>query len=127
LGDAYLLSAQYDQAIRAYDIVLRREPRNQMAMLGLASARVQNGQLQEALQLYDQAITLNPQLAGVILDDCLYYVSQGKIWTAKRVFGVMNARIPNNEGFYVQYANRLKAAGPTSAAYKNYQLLRGLP
>ena len=127
LGDAYLRTQNYDQAIRVYDFVLQRDPKNHLAMLGLAVAKVQKGRVAEALQLYDKVIAMDPKLAEVVLDDCLYYVSLGKTWTAQRVFALLNARIPANADFYRQYADRLNSAGLPREAYKNYQILRGLP
>ena len=125
LGDAYLLKEDYDQAIRIYAIALQKEPQNHLVMLGLASAKVQKGQLSEALPLYDQVVAQNSRLAEIVLDDCLYFMSQGKTGPAQRIFAVVSARIPPASPFYRQYADRLKSADAPRDAFKNFQILRG--
>ncbi len=127
LGDAYLLQADYEQAIRAFTLVLQREPQNILAMMGLAPAKIQKGQLAEAAGLYERVIASNAKLAEVALDDCLYYMSLGQTATAQRIFSVIKARIPHSAPFYQQYAERLKASGASGATHKNYAILRGQP
>ena len=127
LGDAYMVSAKYDAAILVYDIVLRRDPKNQLAILGMAAARVQKGQLNEAVQLYERALALNPQLANLVLDDCLQYMAQGKVAVAHGVFAVIKAKIPIRSDFFRQYAERLKQGESSTEALKNLRLLQGQP
>ena len=125
LGDAYLLGANYDEAIRVYNIALKNDPKNYPAILGLAAARVQKGQLPEALPMYDQVLAQSPRLAEIVLDDCLYLMSQGKTGAAQRIFAVLAARIPAGSPFYRQYADKLKTADFPKDAYRNFQVLRG--
>ena len=127
LGDAYMVVAKYDAAIVVYDIVLRRDPKNQLAMLGMAAARVQKGQLNEAVQLYERALALNLQLANIVLDDCLQYMVQGKAAVAQRVFALIKTRIPIQSNFFRQYAERLKQTESPNEALKNLRLLQGQP
>ena len=127
LADAYLFSGNFDQAIRVYSLVLKREPKNHLALLGLAPAKIQKGQVAEALLLYDQVIALNQKLAEIVLNDCLYYMSTGNTDTAKRIFAVVRARIPAKADFYRQYGERLNSPGLPKDSYKNSQILRSLP
>ena len=127
LGDAYLLQENFDQAIRVYFLALQKEPQNYFATLGLASAKVQKGQLTEALPLYDQVVAQNPKLAEIVLDECLYFMTLGKTGAAQKIFAVVSARIPATSAFYRQYADRLKFTDAPRDAYKNFQILRGQP
>ena len=127
LGDILLRNANYAEAIRAYAVVLAKEPRNHLAMLGTAVAKAQTGKVAEALQLYERVLTLDKRLAEVILDDCLYFVAQGKLWTAKQIFALLNQKVAPSASFYRQYADRLSLSGLPREAYANYQILRGLP
>lgn len=127
LGDAYLRLGSFAQAIQVYAVVLQRDPQDQMALLGTALAKALSGQVGEALQRYDQILANDPRLAEMVLDDCLYFISLGKTWTAQKIFNVITNRIPNNAPFYRQYADRLSLSGLPRAAYKNYQILKGLP
>ena len=125
LGDAYLLGANFDEAIRVYTIAVKNDPKNYPAILGLAAAKVQKGQLSEALPMYEQVMAQNPRLAEIVLDDCLYLMSQGKTRAAERIFAVLAARIPASSPFYRQYAEKLKTADLPKDAYRNFQMLRG--
>jgi len=126
LGDSYLRSGDYSQAIQVYAIVLRRDPKDHFALLGSALAGVLTGKVADALIKYDQVIAKDPRLAELVLDDCLYFVSLGKTWSAEKVFGVITKRIPNNAAFHRQYADRLALSGLPRAAFENYQILRGM-
>lgn len=127
LGDAYMISAKYDAAIHVYSIVMQRDPKNYLAIQGLAAARVQKGQFSEAVQLYEQALTLNSQVVSAVLDDCLQYMAQGKTAIAHRVFALIKARVPSQSDFYRQYAERLKLGEAPNEALKNLRLLQGQP
>lgn len=127
LGDVFLKNGNLNEAVAAYDIVLAKEPKNHLAMLGLAVARARLGQLPQALQLYERVLILDQRLAEVVLDDCLYFVAQGKLWTAKRIFALLNQKIPPNAAFYRHYADKLLLSGLPREAYLNYQTLQGLP
>ena len=127
LGDAYMVNAKYDAAILVYNIVLQRDPKNQLAMLGMAAARVQKGQYGEAVALYERALALNLQLANIVLDDCLQYMAQGKTAIAHSVFALIKARIPIRSDFFRQYAERLKQGESPNEALKNLRLLQGQP
>ena len=96
-------------------------------MLGMAAARVQKGQLNEAVQLYERALALNLQLANMVLDDCLQYMAQGKTAAAQRVFALIKTRIPIQSNFFRQYAERLKQTESPNEALKNLRLLQGQP
>ena len=127
LGDVFLKNGNLQEAIRAYAIVLAAEPKNHLAMLGTAVAKGQLGQVAEALQLYDRVLTQDKRLAEVVLDDCLFFVAQGKLWTGQRVFALLNQKVPPNAAFYRHYSDKLLLSGLPREAYKNYQILRGLP
>ena len=127
LGDSYLRLGDYPQAIQIYAVVLRRDPTDHFALLGSALASGLTGKIADALVKYDQVIAKDPRLAELVLDDCLYFVSLGKTWSAQRIFEVITKRIPNNAAFHRQYADRLALSGLPRAAYDNYQILRGLP
>ncbi len=127
LGDVFLKNGNLQEAIGAYAIVLAAEPKNQLAMLGTAVAKGLLGQVAESLQLYDRVLSQDKRLAEVVLDDCLFFVSQGKLWTAQRVFALLNQKVPPNAAFYRHYSDKLLLSGLPREAYKNYLVLRGLP
>ena len=127
LADCYLRISKFDTALQLYAVVLQKEPQNHLAKLGSALAQVQLGRVPEALKNYEQVMSANPRMAEVVMDDCLFYVAQGRLWTARQVFALVNTKMPNNTAFLRQYADRLNTSGLPREAFKYYQLLRGLP
>ena len=127
VADSFFRLGRYSEAISLYEQVIRREPKNHSARLGLAMSGVQTGRVAAALQQYEQVLAIDARFAELVLDDCLYYVAQGRLWTARRVFGLINAKIPANAAFYRQYADKLQLSGLPREAYRNYEILRGLP
>ncbi len=126
-ADSLFRLGRYGEAAPLYEQVIRREPKNHAARLGLALSRVQTGQVAAALQQYEQVLAIDVRFAELVLDDCLYYAAQGRLWTARRVFELINAKIPGNAAFYRQYADKLQLSGLPREAYRNYEILRGLP
>ena len=62
-GNELLLQGNLEDAVAAYDLFLLNDSRNVAALSNKAAALSLMGQFQEALDLCDQAIEINPQYA----------------------------------------------------------------
>lgn len=67
--------AKYQLAIQDYNLVLSMESKNSQAFYGRGLAKQRSGQINEALNDYNQAINLNPNSGG-------YYLSRAYVFNA---------------------------------------------
>ena len=127
VGDSYLRSNKPELAIPIYTVILQREPENQNVRIAMAFAKTLSNQVAEGIQLYDQAISADARLAEFAMDDCIYFVTLGRTWTAQKIFALLSTKVPNQSAFYKQYADKLAMSEFPRDAAKYYSVLRGLP
>jgi tetratricopeptide (TPR) repeat protein len=63
LGDTYCLTRQYAEAIAAYEAVLRRDPDDMRALIGLAAAYGASGREEEARAQAARILRIEPKFS----------------------------------------------------------------
>jgi hypothetical protein len=78
LGNKYLQEEKYEEAILAFIKVIKIEPKNIEARVGLAKAYIKNGKHDEAEKILKESISINPKKVEPYLELARLYIIENK-------------------------------------------------
>lgn len=115
LAQSYTLRDQYPQAIRQYELVLKRDLNNVVALNNLAGL-YQRQKDPRALTVAEQAYQLAPESAAVLDTLGWLLVEKGDAARAVDLLRQAVKKLPDNLGIRYHYAVALKEAGDKAGA-----------
>ncbi|MEM7084346.1 MAG: sulfotransferase [Pseudomonadota bacterium] len=85
LGGALLAASKPKEAVDAFEAALERVADRPQTLAGLASARLQCGDREQAISLYRRAVKLDPQQPAIAHNLALALLADGRLTDAQRV------------------------------------------
>jgi cytochrome c-type biogenesis protein CcmH/NrfG len=101
LGLVYVLAAQrdptfYPQARSAFEHVLELDPKQSVALRGMANVHHGRGEYRKAIEFYDRYLAVQPADDGVRTEMGTAHLSAGDIPKARSIFEAVLAKTPNH-------------------------------
>lgn len=120
-GNTYLLDGKYEQAIRAFNKTIKRDPGNIEAMLGKAKALIALKRANEAEAVLDEALKIDPQVPAIYLGLCEVYLERGDI---PRILTLLDSGYKLTQDYEIQallksYQDRVSIVASSTSLYVN--------
>ena len=104
-----------------FETAIRVDPESEHARHALAEYFQEQGQLQEALQVYRDLIIQNPQYADALYNSGLIYLEMDSLQQARQQFDLTLQVDPTRSLAYLARGNTLEALGERDSARKDYE------
>ena len=115
LGRIAFETGRYDEAARRFESILKRDPGNVLALKAAAYTRIRNGDLEQAIELYDQLLTLVPESFDDGYNYALVLFAMEKYADAEQVLKNHEFAILENNDVLLLYARSQKEQGKVEA------------
>lgn len=118
----YVESGRDEKAVAGYRELIQTDPRDIDARLGLGSTYLQNDQLDQAREQFDEVIRINPDIAEPYLLRSRVYQSQMEL--AKAAADINNAAsLTGNNSLKMDLARLYEAMGDAQQAARTYDAM----
>ena len=126
LGELYLRTGEYRQAVAAYQRALTAQPSNFEATLGLARAFDATGDSSNAEQTYRRAIRMQPAYFAGYSKFAAFYYTHGRLDEAAAMFRKVTELTPDNARGFANLGAVYLAQGKFDRAVVEFQKSVGL-
>ena len=108
LGRIAFETGRYDEAIKHFEAILRRDPNNILALKAAAYTRIRNGDIEKAAALYDRVLALVPESADDGYNYALVLFAMKKYPEAEQVLKNHEFALLDNSDVLLLYARAQK-------------------
>ena len=104
MGRIAFETGRYDEAIKHFEAILRRDPNNILALKAAAYTRIRNGDIEKAAVLYDRVLALVPESADDGYNYALVLFAMKKYPEAEQVLEKHEFALLDNNDVLLLYA-----------------------
>ncbi len=116
LGQAYLQSRLFKEALEEYKKALKINPKSPRVMLAIAQVYESSGEIEKAKELLQQAVKLSPKFVKAHEALAAIFLAQDEIDKAKSHLGTAVAIAPRNIERQMEYGKTLLKVGSNNEA-----------
>lgn len=109
-ANVYFAKQSYNKALASYKAVLREDPENELAVLGISRCQWELGNFRESDKYYDQLKEMNPELAGEYTYLASFTESKGRAYSLAERLDTLSWSLQHSEAMPVKEDERLKKA-----------------
>jgi tetratricopeptide (TPR) repeat protein len=115
LGRIAFETGRYDDAVKYFEAVLKRDPNNVLALKAAAYTRIRNGDIEKAAALYDRVLALIPDSADDGYNYALVLYAMKKYDEVEKVLKSHEFALLDNNDVLLLYARAQKEQGKPEA------------
>jgi tetratricopeptide (TPR) repeat protein len=115
LGRIAFETGRYDDAVKHFESILKRDPNNVLALKAAAYTRIRNGDIEKAAALYDRVLILVPESADDGYNYALVLFAMKKYDEAEKVLKTHEFALLDNNDVLLLYARAQKEQGKPEA------------
>jgi tetratricopeptide (TPR) repeat protein len=115
LGRIAFETERYDDAVKHFESILKRDPQNVLALKAAAYTRIRNGDIEKAAALYDRVLALVPESADDGYNYALVLFAMKKYDEAEKVLKTHEFALLDNNDVLLLYARAQKEQGKPEA------------
>jgi tetratricopeptide (TPR) repeat protein len=115
LGRIAFETGRYDDAVKYFESILKRDPNNVLALKAAAYTRIRNGEIEKAAALYDRVLVLVPESADDGYNYALVLFAMKKYDEAEKVLKAHEFALLDNNDVLLLYARAQKEQGKPEA------------
>jgi tetratricopeptide (TPR) repeat protein len=115
LGRIAFELGRYDDALKHFDSILKRDPVNVLALKAAAYTRIRNGEIEKAAELYDRVLALVPESADDGYNYALVLFAMKKYAETEELLNKYEFALLDNNDVLLLYARSQKEQGKPEA------------
>jgi tetratricopeptide (TPR) repeat protein len=115
LGRIAFETGRYEDAVKHFESILKRDPNNVLALKAAAYTRIRNGDIEKAAALYDRVLLLVPESADDGYNYALVLYAMKKYDEAEKVLKTHEFALLDNNDVLLLYARAQKEQGKPEA------------
>ena len=115
LGRIAFETGRYEEAIKHFESILKRDPNNVLALKAAAYTRIRNGDIEKAMALYERLLILVPESADDGYNYALVLFAMKKYAEAEEVLKSHEFALLENNDVLLLYARAQKEQGKPEA------------
>jgi len=115
LGRIAFETGRYEDALKHFESILKRDPNNVLALKAAAYTHIRNGNIEKAAALYDKVLTLVPESADDGYNYALVLFAMKKYEQAEQILKKHEFALLDNNDVLLLYARSQKEQGKPEA------------
>ncbi|MDR1858888.1 MAG: tetratricopeptide repeat protein [Treponema sp.] len=115
LGRIAFATGRYEEAIKHFESILKRDPNNVLALKAAAYTRIRNGDIEKAMALYERLLALVPESADDGYNYALVLYAMEKYAEAEQILKNHEFALLENNDVLLLYARTQKKQGKPEA------------
>ncbi|MDR0322739.1 MAG: tetratricopeptide repeat protein [Treponema sp.] len=115
LGRIAFETERYDDAVKHFESILKRDPNNILALKAAAYTRIRSGDIEKAAEFYDRVLVLVPESADDGYNYALVLYAMKKYDEAEKVLKAHEFALLDNNDVLLLYARAQKEQGKPEA------------